>query len=129
MRKFLAIFFLTLYLITATELRQLLKFPVLIEHFSEHKNQNQSITFWKFLKIHYFEDVIHDADYEKDMKLPFKSHSSCNSALTLVFLVNEVNFTIQPVNIIEERKTVSNIYALQFTACHLNTIWQPPQVC
>lgn len=40
MKKMFAIFFLSVYLISTTELSQLLKFPILVEHFIEHKEKN-----------------------------------------------------------------------------------------
>jgi hypothetical protein len=129
MKKFIALTLLSLYLLTATELRQLLKLPLLVEHFAEHKSQNHSITLWNFLCMHYANGNVRDADYDKDMKLPFKSNSCCNSCASLVFLISEENITF-PVSIFtEERKSASNFYTSLVSASHLKAIWQPPQSC
>jgi hypothetical protein len=53
-------------------LHQVLKFPSLISHFTEHKALNQQISFIDFLSMHYWGDDLNDNDDEKDMQLPFK---------------------------------------------------------
>ena len=73
MKRIIALTFLSLYLISTTELHQLLKLPALVEHFSEHQQKDKTITLWKFLCIHYANGNKKDADYEKDSKLPFKT--------------------------------------------------------
>jgi len=45
----------------------MLKIPVFIEHFLEHKERNKDITFIGFLKMHYNHPV-KDADYQTDQK-------------------------------------------------------------
>jgi hypothetical protein len=129
MKKWIAIAFLSMYLVTTTELHQLLKLPVLVEHFAEHKSKDHSITFWRFLYMHYAQGVVRDADYDKDMKLPFKSHSCCNSSITFVFLISEENYTFHVFKFLEERKSVTNFYTFLVSSSHLKAIWQPPQFC
>ena len=53
MRRVLAILFLSVYLISTTEFGQLLKFPMLVEHYFEHKEKNSQITVIEFLALHY----------------------------------------------------------------------------
>lgn len=78
MKKVLAIFFLSTYLISTTELGQLLKFPMLVEHYFEHKEKNPQISVMEFLVLHYegnhLENHPHDDDYDQDQKLPFIMH-------------------------------------------------------
>ncbi|KKX48475.1 hypothetical protein L950_0220790 [Sphingobacterium sp. IITKGP-BTPF85] len=78
--KVLAIFFLTTYLISTTELGQLLKFPMLVEHYFEHKEKSPQISVIEFLALHYegnhLENHPHDDDYDQDQKLPFIMHGT-----------------------------------------------------
>ena len=129
MKKYIAIAFLLLYLMTTTELRQLLKFPLLVEHFSEHQSENKSITLWNFLCMHYANGSEHDADYDKDMKLPFKSHSCCSSSSFFVFLLSNEVYSFLVPKFLGERKPVANFYAFAVSSLYLDAIWQPPQIC
>ena len=83
MKKWVSILLLSLYLLSTTELNQLLKLPVLIEHYLEHKNLNPEMTLVAFFKMHY-DHPVKDADYKTDRKLPFIIHST----LSLVFTLN-----------------------------------------
>ena len=87
MKKLLAILFVTLYLVSTTELSQVLKFPVLVEHYYEHLERNHQILVVDFLVNHYnrhLEDHPENSDYERDKKLPFLLH---NQVLTFSFLL------------------------------------------
>lgn len=64
---------------------QLLKLPILIQHFSEHKALDPTISFTDFLSMHYWGEDIDDNDYDRDMKLPFKK-----------FEINHVHFVPSP---------------------------------
>ena len=54
-----------------TNLEQILKFPKLIDHFLQHRSQNNTLGFIDFLEMHYCTDSDVAADKD-DMKLPFK---------------------------------------------------------
>jgi len=74
MKKSIAILMLGLYLFSTTEAHQLLKLPILVQHFFQHKTENGDTTFLSFLKMHYSDKVVYDDDYATDMQLPFKAH-------------------------------------------------------
>ncbi|MCX6182126.1 MAG: hypothetical protein NT150_09385 [Bacteroidetes bacterium] len=76
MKKLLAISLLSLYLLTLTEVGQLIKLPLLVDHFIEHKEKDQNLSLLDFLAMHYSHSHTPDAD---DLKLPFKSHNGCIS--------------------------------------------------
>ena len=38
-----------------------------------------------FLYIHYTHDIAKDSDYDKDMKLPFKTHDGCTNSTISAF--------------------------------------------
>jgi len=68
-----AYIFLAIYLLGATELSQLLKIPLLIEHYMEHKLDNGSLSLLSFMYMHYVGDDGDVTDEQKDQNLPFKS--------------------------------------------------------
>lgn len=51
---------------------QLLKLPVLLEHFAEHQERDSALCFYDFLAMHYWEQEAPDGDADRDMQLPFK---------------------------------------------------------
>ncbi len=126
MQKAICILFLGVYLFSSTELRQLLKFPLLIQHYIEHKEQDKNITIWKFLSIHYEEATVIDIDYSKDQQLPFKSTDGYSgSALgsfvpTAFYSLVEKTFKEESVQYI-----VSNEFLI--SSVYLSSIWQPPK--
>jgi hypothetical protein len=73
-KKIIAILFGVLILNGSTEIHQLWKLPLLVQHYLHHRNENQSLSFITFLAIHYT-DTHHpsDNDDKKDNELPFKS--------------------------------------------------------
>ncbi len=46
-----------------------------IEHFIEHRQQNEDFSLVDFIKIHYIDKQVFDDDYAQDMSLPFKTSS------------------------------------------------------
>jgi hypothetical protein len=125
--KGIAIFFLSIYLLGATPIGQLCKLPLLIEHYQEHQKENKDLSLIEFLKMHYFNGDPKDADYDKDMKLPFKTIDFNNSVST--FIAFEIpSFKI-------EKKIYTELSVQKFTTSdswysnsYLNAIWQPPRV-
>jgi hypothetical protein len=65
--------------LTQTELHQLFKLPILVEHFKEHQALNRDITVLYFLKEHYICHTEIDNDYQRDMQLPFKTTDFVNA--------------------------------------------------
>jgi hypothetical protein len=76
-RKLVAISLVVVYLFGATEASQLLKLPVLVQHYYEHKAGNASVTLVQFLHMHYMGHDDNDADNLRDMQLPFKTMNDC----------------------------------------------------
>jgi len=127
-KRFFAIFFLLVYVISLTEFNQLVKLPILVEHFKEHKSKNKELTLLKFLSMHYAAEETQDADHDTDMKLPFKSHEGCLNAMLEVYVPsNTGDVFVKPVP--------SNIhtyfpYKESFiNSSFLSSIWQPPKFC
>lgn len=112
-------------MLSTTELYQLLKLPVLIEHYHEHKAQNEEMSFIDFLSLHYNQAFDHD---NQDHKLPFKSHDSNICASLVAFVPSPfVIILTKPINF-EERK-ISVFKPSYFSFSIVNPIWQPPKSC
>ncbi len=127
MRKMLAILLLTLYITSFTALREVWKLPFLIEHYLEHKAQVPSISVFTFLEVHYMYGSPRDADYARDMQLPFKvvSHTSL---ISIAIPPSPIYTEMAPVVYSKRKEPIlypSSIYCFNF----LSSIWQPPRFC
>lgn len=83
MRKASAIFFLSLFLLSYTELGQLLKLPKIVTHYLEHKKWEPGVGFLAYFHMHYFSDDKNEGDDAKDHQLPFKEHNDCQAHGTI----------------------------------------------
>ena len=73
MRRTIAIFFLAIFSVSFTEAGELLKLPLLVEHFADHNEGAKKISLTGFLKLHYLDHHQADGDEQEDNQLPFKS--------------------------------------------------------
>lgn len=128
MRKLTAIVFLFSFLLATTELYQLLKLPQLVAHYIEHRKEDRSLSMLAFLSLHYAQGDVRDADYEQDMKLPFKTCDSTPHAASFVCLPEPPgHFNPTPVLLIDRQKPVDlNLY---LPSSYKASIWQPPRHC
>ncbi len=83
MRKKLAILLISLHLLGNTEAGQLFKLPQLIEHYAQHKQDNQSLGFIDFFIMHYGGDDGTHADDDQDQQLP--CHNMHHITATVVY--------------------------------------------
>ena len=127
MKKLLAISFLILYVFTTTELNQLLKVPLFVEHFIEHKKLDDNVSLVDFLYMHYTGHDINDNDKDKDMQLPFKSHNDCVSLNFVPLATNQDAIDLILVPIYTDNVAVYK--RLNFQSFYLSSIWQPPKAC
>lgn len=128
LKKLICILFLGAYLISSTELRQLLKFPLLVQHFAEHRQQNNALSLIDFLAMHYNDENTIDLDYSKDQQLPFKSKTGYTGTVLSIGLPATF-FVAAPkpayALIVERFVPNDNFIATVF----LSSIWQPPRFC
>lgn len=127
LKRVISILFLATVLFSATLMHQLLKLPVLVQHFFEHKQINQSLSFTAFINEHYFSGDDKDADYKRDMQLPFKSlDHSVAMAINALPAVNE-KVNLNPT----ENSFISHILIDEtlVSSQYLSSIWQPPKSC
>ena len=121
MKSFAAMFLLSLSTFTQTPLGQLLKLPVLIEHFYKHQ-RNDRVSLWEFLNDHYSKEH-NDADRSEDEQLPFKTVVVQTVGVAIVPGIVKadciLNFEV-PI-----KKMFSEIYTPQQ---HLCSIFHPPRM-
>ncbi|MDE3183038.1 MAG: hypothetical protein KGM16_06425 [Bacteroidota bacterium] len=128
MKKIVSIFFLAIYLFSTTQLSELLKLPLLIEHYEEHKEENKSLSFLGFLEMHYAQNIKPDADYDKDMKLPFKGTTTSN--ITSVSLcVPLQQYKQNPIVYNRNDKQQFPDFSFTYSSAFHSSIWQPPRSC
>lgn len=126
MKKAFSILFLSIYLFSVTEAHQLLKMPVVFEHFSEHRVLDKDISLLEFLAMHYLHGSPRDGDYPRDMQLPFKTAGDCVTAIAPAFIPVMVELNLeQPVEIIQLDKLVKPEQFILST--YRSNIWQPPK--
>ncbi|HTH58461.1 MAG TPA: hypothetical protein VL728_20585 [Cyclobacteriaceae bacterium] len=122
MKRFLAISLLVLYINSNTEMHEVFRLPLLVEHFTEHKKLVGEISFWEFLVMHYNTNVSHDSD---DNKLPFKDPAHSFTAPTLAIPIHKI--VLNDTQLVAEVLHVSS-YQEMFVASPLSDIFQPPRI-
>ncbi len=124
----MSIFLLSAYLISATELNQLMKIPQFIEHFIVHKGKDSQMSLSEFIEMHYVQSDDKDADHDEDMKLPFKTHNICANGIGISFVPDSfIDLSFKPTS--SEEKSYSNYKVKFLTSSYLSSIWQPPKSC
>jgi hypothetical protein len=110
-----------LYINSHTEFHEVLRLPLLIQHYKEHRLLVEDLSVWEFLVMHYKTDVAHD---DQDNHLPFKdkAHSFSAPALTLPLQKMVLRETTPLTEIHHSSK-----YKEVFVALHLADIFQPPR--
>ena len=125
MKNVITSLFLSVYLFSSTELNQLLKLPLLYEHFQEHHEEDNSLSMIDFIVMHYSNNDVDNTDQE-DMKLPFKSPDGCFSASMFAFISQPLEYTSKFIFVAKE--PINNYSYLEFSSSYLNSIWQPPKL-
>jgi hypothetical protein len=120
-RKFVIVL-LSLYLIASTEFHQVLRLPLLVEHYVEHHEQVKDMTFWEFLVMHYKTDVPHD---DQDMSLPFKDCHHSLTAQAIAMPVQKISLTSL---IPTQGDRLLSFDHSQFHSSYLGEIFQPPKI-
>ncbi|WP_114759532.1 hypothetical protein [Flavobacterium sp. AG291] len=103
---------------------ELLKVPVLVQHFMEHQQRNADIGFGEFLAQHYGSRNTKDNDEDRDMQLPYKKLDH-HDVTHFVFLPNR--FYSSSVRITPMDSPVDNHYKNNFLHNpHLGALFRPP---
>ena len=122
MSRLFAISLLVLYINSNTEFHEMLRLPILLEHYRQHQQQVSDISFWDFLVMHYQSDVAHDAD---DNQLPFKDPGHSFTATTLALPIHKI---VLKETVLLTKSDHRCAYRETFIASHLSDIFQPPRI-
>jgi hypothetical protein len=95
-KRLAGILFISIYMLAFAEFHQLLRIPLLVEHFQFHQQSDPQISFMKFLNMHYLGPIIVDDDFTKDQQLPFRD-VDCHTMIGSLLVSSEPPvFTIDP---------------------------------
>lgn len=126
MRKYYAFFFISIYLLSTTQFSELLKVPVLIEHFKEHQQWDKDLSVIGFLFMHYVEDDPQYADHDRDMQMPFKVINT-NAMSMVSFIVQATQIFATPIIHFKKQKQRLTSDDFAYSSLYLSSIWQPPR--
>jgi hypothetical protein len=113
-------------MVSVTELYELLKINVLVEHYSETIKNDGAVSFVDFLIMHYLTDDGNNKDNERDHQLPFKSAASYLANSVSVFVLQrQEEFVLKPV--INENKKFYNHSDPSLPSHFYNAVWNPPK--
>jgi hypothetical protein len=124
-KRVAGILFIIIHLFTFAEFQNLLKLPVLFEHFSEHRKDDSEMNFWSFINLHYFEPLTYDQDYERDRQLPFQGTTPLFIISVNLCECQLISFEVTPVLEVDNNYYLFNDNAKpQFSSFD---IFQPPR--
>lgn len=126
MKKIAVIFLFGLYFLASTEAHQLLKVPMLVKHFMQHKKEDSKITLVAFLKMHYAQTTIFDDDYAQDMQLPFKVHSE-DFCLSVMPTLPTPKFEMEIVSTPVVKQSIPLMNDVTYSFLSTQDIFQPPK--
>jgi hypothetical protein len=125
MHRFSAFILLVSMVLSSTEMHEVLRLPLLWDHFTLHQNLNTDLTMWEFLEEHYTHSESQDSNHTQDHNLPFKMHD-CASVLKFPEQPKPLD-CLSPLYL-PEYKQVSPAVVLNFPSGYTGSIWQPPQL-
>jgi hypothetical protein len=126
MKKLGAILFFSLYLLATSGAFQLMKLPVLFDHYTEHQVLNPSISFIDYVILHYINDSPKDVDHDRDLQLPFKTLDQLSSPTPPAFIPEyHIQLYVNSSHISLAKIYLSNDFLIP---CNFHSgIWQPPK--
>ena len=122
MIRFAAMGLFLIYLVSFTEFKEVLRLPLLLQHYGEHKDQVAEMSFFEFLTMHYETDEAHD---DRDNRLPFKDCNHSFIGQIVVLPIQKISLTEQT----EVRATTYQFFYLQHEPKLIAVdIFQPPKI-
>ena len=103
---------------------QLIKLPLLVEHYYEHKRIDKHITFLEFIQMHYLMDGSNNPDYARDMQLPFKTVEV--NSITSFVVIPFVEFQLTNLDF-DLHSSVISFHRHWHSGLFLDHVWQPPK--
>lgn len=125
MGRVFGILLLSTFIWVQTPVIQLLKVSTLIEHYYEHRLENNELSIIDYLALHYVHDTDRHPGHDRDMQLPFKQGTSI--AFATVFF-EQVKFDLpQECEYMSIAQTISQYKSPYQAKEALSRIWQPPR--
>ncbi|WP_162915625.1 hypothetical protein [Paraflavitalea soli] len=112
-------------LLNDTSLNQFVKLPVMLAHFTEHRQRDSQIGFIQFLAMHYWGTDLNDNDNDRDAQLPYKKvdiHSIDHPVIPTIRPVIEKHLVLSSVVV----QPVFNNDLLPQPA--LGSLFRPPKI-
>ena len=119
--KTIAVILLSLFSLTQTPVGQLMKLPVLVEHFYKHQLED-GVSLFKFLSDHYGSNH-NDNDQAEDERLPFKTVIFQPIGFAVLPALEKPDFSYE--FDIPTKLMLPDFYTPQQ---HLSKIFHPPRV-
>lgn len=88
MRQWIAIILLGLFTFSGTEVHQLLKLPMLFQHYAEHQAEGR-MDWLNFLAEHYLHERHHHASDDHHHELPFHCDHHCGAQTVQASIAQE----------------------------------------
>jgi hypothetical protein len=124
LRSFIVILLSLAYLMVTTEFHEILRIPSLIEHYQEHSQKAEKLSFFEFINEHYFHSEGKATSTENHKTLPFH-HDDLHIPILWVEEIShpELIFT-QQMAILDIVPSVDGNF---YSKCGVSDIWQPPR--
>lgn len=113
-------------LLPAMEMDELSKLPFLFSHYKKHRQDDPTISFLDFLKLHYLNSDHHDQDHHTHDQFPLSDHQhQAHVQLHYMTLtIAQVNtfialIPLHEINVVEYREPAVSFLSV--------SIWQPPK--
>lgn len=118
-------FLLALFLLSFTPLKEIIKVPVLIHHFNDHRKESCTLSFVEFLKLHYSNNQHIHHENGDHQNIPFKQNIDFHTSVYFFKQVNDFSlfseFSVDlPVRLFYYTKHISSDY--------LSRLYQPPRL-
>ncbi len=114
-------------MVSTTHIVEMVKVPFVISHYLDHRHADGHMKFWDFLCMHYMKSHPRDADFDKDMKLPFKTlvhDQTANQLYTpCIHFVMSASLDLGP------GKKLTSVYLTKPGLSFASPVWQPPKYC
>lgn len=126
----LSIVFVVLYLTSTSAFLDVLKLPLLVEHYLDHKKSNAAISFSDFLELHYSGEAFnhsHSAKKNPHDGLPFHHQTTTTNLVVAQPIL--LDFFMKSHFQIADKKTITDKTNSFTDTLYLCSIWQPPRFC
>jgi|SRR5690606_39005002 len=120
MRKAVSIFFLMSYILSTTSFVEVLKLPILVDHYLEHDE-----SFLEFM-VHHYGGHEKDDDWDRDMQLPFMTGSTL---MIFAFNIPVSHMAPKPVSALIDPDSRRIMDDSHFSSNYLSDVFQPPKSC